>query len=98
MFQTKVVDEIKRNILCSVTFFFFFENHAVYEIMWKNMVQPDKPHMTIWRMLIGCWIPKAKNTHSEYVILLFLLQQWLQAGSSVLRYMHITVSIFDGKY
>jgi len=66
--------------------------------MWKNMVQPDKPHMTIWRMLIGCWIPKAKNTHSEYVILLFLLQQWLQAGSSVLRYMHITVSIFDGKY
>ena len=97
MFQTKVVDEIKRNILCSVTIF-FFEKHAVYEIMWKNMVQPDKPHMTIWRMLIGCWIPKAKNTHSEYVILLFLLQQWLQAGSSVLRYMHITVSIFDGKY
>jgi len=42
---------------------FFFENHAVYEIMWKNMVQSDKPQMTIWRMRIACWIPKATNTH-----------------------------------
>jgi len=24
--------------------------------------------MTIWRMRIACWIPKATNTHSEYVI------------------------------
>jgi hypothetical protein len=23
------------------------ENRAVYEIMWKNMVQPDRPQMTI---------------------------------------------------
>ena len=23
--------------------------------------------MTIWRMRIACWIPKATNTHSEYV-------------------------------
>jgi len=21
----------------------FFENHAIYEIMWKNIVQPDRP-------------------------------------------------------
>jgi hypothetical protein len=26
---------------------FFFQNRAVYEIMWNNMVQPDKPQMTI---------------------------------------------------
>jgi hypothetical protein len=25
--------------------------------------------MTIWRMRIACWILKATNTHSEYVIL-----------------------------
>ena len=24
--------------------------------------------MTIWRMWIACWIPKATNIHSEYVI------------------------------
>jgi len=23
---------------------FFFGNRAVYEIMWKNVVQPDRPH------------------------------------------------------
>jgi hypothetical protein len=27
--------------------------------------------MTIWRMRIGCWIPKATNKHSKYVTLLF---------------------------
>ena len=40
--------------------------------MWKNIVEPGRPQMTIWRMRIACWIPKATNTHSEYVILLFL--------------------------
>jgi len=33
MFQTKVVEKIKIHILCSIIF--FFENRAVYEIMWK---------------------------------------------------------------
>jgi hypothetical protein len=28
----------------------FFENRAVYEIMWTNIAQPDWPRMTIWRM------------------------------------------------
>ena len=32
MFQAKVVEKIKTNILCSVTFF-FYENRVVYEIM-----------------------------------------------------------------
>jgi hypothetical protein len=27
-----------------------FENHAVYEIMWKNTVQPDRPQIKIWLM------------------------------------------------
>jgi len=26
---------------------FFSENRAVYEKMWKNMVQPERPQMTI---------------------------------------------------
>ena len=36
----------------------------------KHMVQPDRPQMTIWRMHFACWITKATNTHSEYVILI----------------------------
>jgi len=47
MFQTKVVEKIKTRILCSMTFF-FFKNRAVYEIMWKNIVEPDRPQMTIY--------------------------------------------------
>ena len=27
--------------------FFFFENRAVYDITWKNIVEADMPHMTI---------------------------------------------------
>ena len=34
------------------------------------MVEPVKPQMTIRRMRFECWIPKATNTHSEYVILI----------------------------
>ena len=33
---------------------------------------------TIERMRTACLIPKATNTHSEYVLIAFLLQQWLQ--------------------
>ena len=39
--------------------------------MWKNIVEPDRPQMTVWRMVIACCIPKATDTHSELVILLF---------------------------
>jgi hypothetical protein len=42
---------------------FFPENLAVYEILWKNIVQPERPQMTIWDMRIECWVPKATNIH-----------------------------------
>jgi len=49
---------------------FFLENLAVYEIMSENFVHPDWSQK-IQRMCNGCWIPKATDTLSEYVILLF---------------------------
>jgi hypothetical protein len=42
----------------------FSENRAFYEIMWKNMVEPDRPQITIWHMRIACWITKATETYS----------------------------------
>jgi hypothetical protein len=33
-----------QNSLCSIL---LSENPAVYEITWKNMVEPDRPQMTI---------------------------------------------------
>jgi hypothetical protein len=75
-------------------FFFFFENRAVYEIMWRNIVDLGRPQMTIWRMRIACWIPKATNTHSQYVILIaFPLQQWLRERASLLRYTYTACAI-----
>jgi hypothetical protein len=43
-------------------FFFFFENRIVYEIMWKNIVQPDRPQMKVRRMPVACWVPKTTNS------------------------------------
>jgi hypothetical protein len=66
------------------------ENLAVYEIMWKYTEEPNKPQVTLWRMRIACWIPKATNTRSEYVILIaFPLQQWLHKQASILPYTYI---------
>jgi hypothetical protein len=54
----------------------FPQNRAVYEIIWRNKVDPDRSRMTIWHMRIACWIPKATNVHLEYVILIaFQYQQ-----------------------
>ena len=50
--------------------------------------------MTIWRMRIACWIPKATNTHSECAILTaFPLQRWLHERASMLRYTYIACLI-----
>jgi hypothetical protein len=58
---------------------------AVYEIMWKNMVEPGMPQMTT----------KATDTHSEYVIFIaFPRQQWLRERFSLLRYTYIASLCF----
>jgi len=62
IFQTNITEKIKPHTFCSVTF--FSESHAVYDKMWKNMVERGRPHGTIWRMRIACWIPKATDTHT----------------------------------
>jgi len=70
MFQTTFFKKVKTQILRSITFF-LVENRAVYEIRWKNIVEPDRSQTTIWRTRIASWITKTTNTISEYVILLF---------------------------
>ena len=47
--------------------------------------------MAIWRMVIACWIPKATNTHLEYVtVTAFPLQQCLHKRASMSGYTYIT--------
>ena len=40
---------------------------CVCEKMSRNIIGRDRPQTTIIRMRISCWIPKATNTHSQYV-------------------------------
>ena len=67
MFQT-VVEKIETHSLSSVIF--FIRKLAGYEIMWENMVQPDKPQMTVFGMHFPSWVRKATNTHSKYIIII----------------------------
>jgi hypothetical protein len=86
MFQKKC-ENVRTHSLCSL---FFFENRAVKKIMSKNMVEPSRPQMTIWRMRIAYWLPKPTNTQSEYVIrIAFPFQNWLQERTSVSRSVYI---------
>jgi len=40
-FQTKVVKKVNTHLSHSKTS--FYKNHVIYEIIWKNMVEPDRP-------------------------------------------------------
>jgi hypothetical protein len=60
----------------------------------KNIVQLGRPQMTVWCKCIRCWIPKATNTHSEYVILIAFPQElWWHKHASMLSYMYCTLSV-----
>ena len=48
----------------------FFFNHAINDIMWKNIVEPARPEIKIWRMRIASWITKATNTNTDCVIII----------------------------
>jgi hypothetical protein len=44
-FSGEICGENQGAILFSINL--FTENRAIYEIKWKNVVQPDRPQMTI---------------------------------------------------
>jgi hypothetical protein len=67
--------------------------------MKKNILQPGSSQMTVLRMRIVCWIPKATNTHSEYVIIIaFPLQQWLHERALMLCYAYIVSVLIINYY
>jgi hypothetical protein len=82
MFQTKDVEKIKTHFLYSI---FFPENRTVYEIMRINIIEANRPQMSI----ITCRKPKATNTHSEYVTHCFSAAKFLHERASLLRYTYL---------
>jgi len=85
----KFVQNIEQ-ILCSTT---PSENHAIYEIMCKNMVQPDRSQTMMWHMSIACWVTKDVNTNNvQYsFISTATIVAWMRL--SVTWYVHCPVSI-----
>jgi hypothetical protein len=52
--------------------------------------------ITVWRMRIACWIPKATNAHLECVIIIvFPLQHRLDERASMLRYRFSACLVFN---
>jgi hypothetical protein len=71
-----------------LSIFFISENPAVYEIMWKKCgtAREATGDNIIERMRIACWITKATDPHSEYVIFIaFPLQRRLRERDLLLR-------------
>ena len=75
--SNKIVQKIGTKF-CAQRSFISFENRAAYEAIKKKYGRGGQPQMIIWRMRIACYIPKAANILSDYVIFIaFPLQQWL---------------------
>jgi hypothetical protein len=89
MFQTKVVEKIKTQVLRSRN---FFQKSCR---LWDNVEKYCRTGQVtdgniIRRMRSSWWIPKAKNTHWEYAILIvFPLQQRLHKSASILRFTYM---------
>jgi hypothetical protein len=62
---SEFVYTIKTYILYSITR--SFENSAVYDIMWKKMLQPDRLQITTRRRRFVCWITKATDVQLENI-------------------------------
>ena len=70
-----------------------WDNVAKYGTAWQVTDE-------IWRMRIAYWIPKATNTHSDYVIIIIASpqQQWLHERVSMLSYKHIACLVIRVTY
>ena len=84
MFQAKVVEKIKTHFMLNNFFFFFQKSY----LLWPNVEKCCRAgHATDDNMAcaIACWVRKATNTCSEYIILIaFPVHQWLHKSASVL--------------
>ena len=94
MFETRVVEKMKTHISWQIPL--FFENRAAYEVMWKNMVQPDRSQMIRRRKdRFACEMTKAnRDTLRMCNTECFSWQQWLGECESVLHYSTLPVLNF----
>jgi hypothetical protein len=85
--ETCSSDKTVENIKTQLMFSNIFIDRVVYEIMRKNYgTVRQATQDIIWRMRFACCMTTAKDTQSEYVILIaFLWQKLLRERVSMLR-------------
>jgi len=67
MFRTKIVEKIKTHFIFSNSPTSPPKYLAIYEIICKNVVKPERPQLIIWPMRIAWWITVATNTHTHTI-------------------------------
>jgi hypothetical protein len=87
-------ERCRDNRITPLMFENFSEDCAVSEMMWKESVRSDRLQMIILSIHVACWISKATDSHSEYVILIsFPRQQWLRERALTLHYTYIACRV-----
>jgi len=67
--------------------------------MWNGTARQATDGNIIWLMCIGCWITKAADTHSEYIILIaFGGQQLLCKCTSILHYTSLILFMINSLF
>jgi hypothetical protein len=61
-FQIQVVQKVEKHISSAKA---CFENRTFYEKTSKNMVEPERPQITIRRMRCVCWISETTRAHAQ---------------------------------
>jgi hypothetical protein len=82
MFQTKVVEEIKTNILCPIIF--FSENCAVFLYNFEKYFRAGQDTYDNMANARAWWVTRAADAHSKYVVLIASLQQQWPAERATL--------------
>jgi len=76
-------------VLCSLKFFFSKIVQSVRKYGNYGTSRQVTDDYKTERMRFACWMTKATDTHSEYIIIVVARQQWLREWCSAWRYTYI---------
>jgi len=64
---------------------FFISKSLPFKRCGKNVLEPDRPQITIRRLRFACWTTKTTDTHREYIFMARPRQQGLCERASILH-------------
>ena len=61
--------------------------------MWKNFVQWGRPQMTVEHMRIARWISKATHTHTQNILVKYLLLLHYNNGCTIAPHCYVICTL-----